>query len=1574
MYVNNIDDLIDSTLEKFDKYVHDTILINELTKEKNFVKYNNKINNIVHDFIKTLNNKQIQTIVNKLEYVDYIYEVIKRYCIYYIYLLIAYHYTNDRDLFMTNLMETGKYQKDSVMKVQNFFNSENYGLMSKFFHLIKSIQVIVKFKSFDKIKTFLNNNHLKYDHVISLFQSLGEDFIIKYFFIEDNEHNIIKTIIINQIYMKNDANNILQTISHVDDDNAEYKYIDIVVSTKDNMIDYRTLESLFTPQQLRSGTVEKIYDFLLMNKETFELTDLTVSDKINYLFEKKIIIPISEDFLRYHKDSDKHDIQIENEGTKIKQIISKINNAKNLYSITSEKKQKLLEEIQTSFYVPLNHRRTLLYNDYDEIRIIKKIKISMGLSENTDLSDNYYELENIRKYNYLNFKDLSRYGIKIRPHTPIEAIRYTNIQYPRQNKQIDVRVGTNILDLNVVGVILNPSYKSTQCYSGVDLRNVNDISGNNNGYKSMMDILYKYSNKNGNKLYYWLFNSKNDRPSSDTFINISDNNTSKNIETSLNNFYDEWLVFIHKRAIHKIKDTKYLTFWDIENYLKFLNNKLINFTKHPEIKSQIYNYIINHKLIKVTNTLDEHDEQLIFFGKNTIKLPTYIETKQKRSIIEVYKKHKKEQNVDIAQDIILCYHNIAWINVQKMVKDTNRFSQAIYDFIKQYVKFNDQNEYICKSCYELLPIKKYVFDGSWDEESSSVITNIVASTKSLKDLPQYSKLSRTIKNIERIIEIIGTSTNYISIIGNTPVNKQKRTSFIKDIIDCIVESTKIYKQMGAKRIENISQNYGVHRKLTNLFFFELTDDIFIASSTDTDYYKLLKRNNIIVYIIFILLMDNSIGQLRIFKEDKQCNYFMYSRGGKNLFNNLYIRINSTDKVSLLKFPVLCYTIYYLTCIITKNKLWIYESTDSKINITIQQTIIHTLIDLINSIIEVNLTKKKHSIFEILSFKFLHKLTTVYNNVEILEYIDQSINKKIKINTETNKISYIVKKIQNIPITGQTQDYNESYYLPVRCQGASLQLPKNDIEKQIDFNIFLNCQEEKFNKIKLSNGEHICSVYGKNIKNMLNNKNNNNSHELYNNIKYAYLEKISKKYCIEGGLHNVDSLNVCKKCNLDLINDIYSFKQLDLLEEIINTNKEHDDSLKYNKYHQNLNEKDIYDKKAHNIIEKLKENYLKEPNIIEYCTEFILKLVDIIGPTITINNEKINLNDTMYIINHSYNGTPLKENLTLYSSDKKIKIHKNHPEINKDVIYYLDKKNNAYVYYDIISFKLLAYKIMNKELKYVSHSVYLEINYSIFNMLTIFGLNNFNININDIDKEYVKYITTLNKEDSIYLYNKVIRQRIFNLKQIIIKINSSMQNIKKLPINKQSPTKLQNIIKQFKSKIKHINLTQGNEIFFDDWQIINDNLYMDELDDSKISIINKTINIHNLSNIKNNDTLLLYYLIYNFNKILKFNQNNFNKVNIVNFIIEIIHEIHNIHYIPSNNLDIKKFEYIIQSDKISDNSIIVQGIYNEIVTEEEYLSEENLEKLYDAEQEQEAVDVDDGEESDDFHYEWDHGDD
>ena len=132
MYITQIDDLINDLLNKFNKYLLDEKFFNKINSDSNFVKFQNIILTTIKKFIDNINTKEILNIIKKESLLEFILNIIKRYCAFYIYLGIAYNYKDGRDLFIINLIECSKYQKDSIIlvKIRDLFNTGKVNIRS----------------------------------------------------------------------------------------------------------------------------------------------------------------------------------------------------------------------------------------------------------------------------------------------------------------------------------------------------------------------------------------------------------------------------------------------------------------------------------------------------------------------------------------------------------------------------------------------------------------------------------------------------------------------------------------------------------------------------------------------------------------------------------------------------------------------------------------------------------------------------------------------------------------------------------------------------------------------------------------------------------------------------------------------------------------------------------------------------------------------------------------------------------------------------------------------------------------------------------------------------------------------------------------------------------------------------------------------------------------------------------------------------------------------------------------------------------------------------------------------------
>ena len=180
MYINQIDKLFDSILNRFNKFLIRKKLFDKIKRDTNFVKYQNLIINNIKEFNNLINNSEIVSLVKKEENVKIIRQTIIRYCAFYIYLGIGYNYRGERSLFITNIIESSNNQKVSSFQIQNFYNSENNSKIIAFYSDIKNILSLMEFKTIERIKIILSNNPIKFNTTIKLFNNLGEDYILEY--------------------------------------------------------------------------------------------------------------------------------------------------------------------------------------------------------------------------------------------------------------------------------------------------------------------------------------------------------------------------------------------------------------------------------------------------------------------------------------------------------------------------------------------------------------------------------------------------------------------------------------------------------------------------------------------------------------------------------------------------------------------------------------------------------------------------------------------------------------------------------------------------------------------------------------------------------------------------------------------------------------------------------------------------------------------------------------------------------------------------------------------------------------------------------------------------------------------------------------------------------------------------------------------------------------------------------------------------------------------------------------------------------------------------------------------------
>ena len=670
---NKLDEIIDKILDNFYEFIKKRKLIQKINQDENFVTFQNIIMDNIKEYYQSkekdkenlgLLMKELKSLVGgdkkksdeENQSLRILEDYILKYITYYLFLVIAYFYNSGRDLYTTNIIEISKNQKNNVFKIENFFNSETNSNLVSMFNIIKNFLNAYKLGStIDKIKIILNNNPIKFESTIKYFNKVGEEFIIKKLLLKENSHNLVKSLIINEIYLEEDKDQILKNVDNEQDTFSKYKFIEIVRSKDTKLIDFILLQKYLSVKQINSGLATEIYNYLEEMKIKKELSVKTNKQIVDFLFTSGILIPITEDFMRYHKDSEKYTIQSMidetsniismKEDTKIKLLLNKINKIKNFYSKFNENNQKLKNETEKLFFQQMIEKLPIIYNESEELKIIQKLEDSEKDSD----KDMLVELDNFRNYSYVNFKDFSKDGFNFRPSNTVKCIRYTNVlfQQKKPDQLIEYRIGNDNIDINIVGVAWNPSFENLDYFQKKDLINVNDIAKSasnskekniSNNYKSFESVMEETFKNPRKKLFYWLFNAKDDNSNVNQYVNIENLEMNQKIMNDVKEIFFLYSDLLQDKIKKEFKKFPELSIYDINNIINYYSFKFFDFNFDDKITKDLYNFGISNKILEKKIVEDEIDSFIPGKSGDIVRLPVITEDD-----INKYTNYKKEK-------------------------------------------------------------------------------------------------------------------------------------------------------------------------------------------------------------------------------------------------------------------------------------------------------------------------------------------------------------------------------------------------------------------------------------------------------------------------------------------------------------------------------------------------------------------------------------------------------------------------------------------------------------------------------------------------------------------------------------------------------------------------------------------------------------------------------------------------------------------------------------------------------------------------------------------------------------------
>lgn len=1579
MYIAKFDTILDNALDDFYEKVASTNKLKEILNTTNFDTKRKELTKILISYLDKLNfsefDKSIDSQIQKN-----LSNIIRKYVAYYLFILIGFH-SDKMNIFKDNMLSFSNAWNKEDFDIPNFFMSESNANIFNLTELSLCAEDMLEKKSSRSIKYPASQCDISQ----KLVDDLREQKVVSKNKLLQS-HKIIKFVIIQNLYNLTDRVDVAKMLetSHLEE--AESIYIDIVVPTEKHL-DLIDIESMLSQEEISQGYARNIYDIISKGEFVYQQRlAQTTETKILDLINGGFLIPITEEFMLYNKDSEKYGTHSEEESkskdshdktkrerTKIRFILEKINSVENYYS---EKNSETHRKIENNLYVPLASRFAVAYNEFEDIRIMTKLLQSKSV-ENVE---NINEMWNYRQSPYVNFKDFKKNGFPILFDQTRSAIRSISFEKDGTMRQtphslVQLRTGSHDQQINIVGFAVNTSRLPLDC---AKVRNLSLVS---NGYDDFLGHLQNIILQGKQELVGWIFDLPKDTTEITTYEQKEQSEKYKSICANLR---DDVVSLVCQKINQILSRHQEISFFRAFRIIKFVISQTLNIQETEPKYIELLKLIFQKLYEKYIPKYDAKDDLIFGLTGETLKLPNIPKAIKEPSMKIHLTRDKALLTEDTGRELknAVCHHYIVWENVTILEKEkSQKYSDVVYDFMQKYAILNEDSEYVCKSCGGLLVnVKKYVAEGSYDASTQKFVSFNIPMEVSLEDLPEYKKYNTSIRNIDRLIDKISIIVNIPFLVGSSLTQRIRRSSIVKDAIDLILINNSLLGKNLKDRNERATKLYGINRELSNLFYFVLDNSIFTYTSKEKDYYKYIKHNNIVSYIIFLILLELNESHIAYMSNDKVCNYNSFAKFGEKMLNGLKIKINNAgDTKNISEYPVLSYLIYVITCMISKYTIWMTSSEieekqvgTKKINPLKQKIMIQTIVDLINCVMDYAETNKDKHIYEVAYTKFYQKLPEIYSSHEILDKLkDENIKNLPKylksVAPDLVKPVVLEKPFENATFDTVVYPTQE----PMRFYAHNLDLVENILGITNQY----YCPDGRIHRwTDDEHKEYHWTDDKKSLKCLLcdtvldkNKYDEALTKKIKVNEKILYLKKISNRYCPDGKMHRfadeisekTNSTNkVCQLCHYIL--DHYPSKEtMEETEVVVFRPK----IIPMKQEDVKENKKMIY---VNNLIKKLKEEYSETKTLQDSYDKFIEKFVNLlqqnVGNTVQIENNKINLLDDTYTINHNHLGFPLEPPIIVSSSDNLINFKKNNVFFKKDVIVYsTSKPTKLEVFYDMYNHILLGYKELNKD--YVSSPKSenrIRIEYSLLNKIKYSGHEHYYVDVSQFDKE-----------KSSDIIGTISRKRIGNLKNIVYKFLVYLNQIKTkmqtdLPQDSSDdemdiPIPIMDI-KKYYQKLDGMVTRDEKYRLFKSWKLVIENLSDSEIKKKNISS-DKFISLDEMHNYDYSGNLTLFYLISELTNLYNLNQSKNLRQNLVNFVIEFFDRIFNEYNKDSLNYinEIQRFmcvlnssEYFRELDDIRDEYTTSTGDFKD---PNATLTKEEIEAMNEDEAEAEGFDMD-----------------
>ena len=349
---------------------------------------------------------------------------------------------------------------------------------------------------------------------------------------------------------------------------------------------------------------------------------------------------------------------------------------------------------------------------------------------------------------------------------------------------------------------------------------------------------------------------------------------------------------------------------------------------------------------------------------------------------EVTIRRKKTKGVTETKGLSLnavCCH-YAEIQRIRMMRNRRDFDgvQELSEFSSRYIAL-DGDHLVCKSCGVLMDIIKTMTSGISDTFTGEYIVSNVDTVLSIFQMNEYTPLLATLRQMDRLFDYkIGKIIGLPYLSGNEAINRRYRESLLRDAMDLIrIHNASLNLHVVKKDTDYKRADYGLDEGFTFLFAFKIDNQIMMMSSLDTDKFKRIKYNNILVYMVLLIIID--LSEQNIMSMDfkkKTCARLVQNNMG--FFEKIKVISGVDGGVrSIDEFPVLAFVISFFACMLVEYRVYQFEKEEAPA--VAMKRMIVTMVDMLNTILFIATRKldARSNLYRVFMSRFFKKQATVF---------------------------------------------------------------------------------------------------------------------------------------------------------------------------------------------------------------------------------------------------------------------------------------------------------------------------------------------------------------------------------------------------------------------------------------------------------------------------------------------------------------------------------------------------------------------------------------------------------------------